>query len=127
MLDPSPGGACAIPASSVAWSQGAGRTGRIGILAHDRILDDSPGGGPNWRAFFDELAAGGFIEGTNLQVDRRRFGPTALDTVANELVRARPDVVFALATPVAHAVKARHPQSSATRRPISASSNLLRS
>ena len=99
------GGACAIPASSVAWSQGAGRTGRIGILAHDRILDDSQGGGPNWRAFFDELAAGGFIEGTNLQVDRRRFGPTALDTVANELVRARPDVVFALATPVAHAVK----------------------
>src|SRR6476620_7631 len=61
------GGACAIPASSVAWSQGAGRTGRIGILAHDRILDDSQGGGPNWRAFFDELAAGGFIEGTNFR------------------------------------------------------------
>jgi len=99
------GGACAIPASSVARSQGAGRTRRIGILAHDRILDDSKSGGdPNWRAFFDELAAGGFIEGTNLQVDRRRFGPTDLDTVANELVRARPDVVFALATPVAHAV-----------------------
>jgi ABC-type uncharacterized transport system substrate-binding protein len=28
-----------------------------------------------------------------------------LDTVTNELVRARPDVVFAIGTPVAHAVK----------------------
>ena len=98
------GGACAIPAFSVARSQEVGRTPRIGILADDRILADSRGG-PNWPAFFEELTAGGFIEGTNLQVDRRGFGPTALDTVANELVRARPDVIFALATPVAHAVK----------------------
>jgi putative ABC transport system substrate-binding protein len=60
---------------------------------------------PPARAFFEELGAGGFIEGTNLQVDRRGFSPTALDIVANELVRARPDVVFALATPVAQAVK----------------------
>ena len=98
------GGACAIPAFSVARSQEVGRTPRIGILADDRILADSRGG-PNWPAFFEELTAGGFIEGTNLQVDRRGFGPTDLDTVANELVRARPDVIFALATPVAHAVK----------------------
>ena len=98
------GGACAIPAFSVARSQEVERTPRIGILADDRILADSRGG-PNWPAFFEELTAGGFIEGTNLQVDRRGFGPTDLDTVANELVRARPDVIFALATPVAHAVK----------------------
>jgi putative tryptophan/tyrosine transport system substrate-binding protein len=98
------GGACAIPAFSVARSQEVGRTPRIGILADDRILADSRGG-PNWPTFFEELTAGGFIEGTNLQVDRRGFGPTDLDTVANELVRARPDVIFALATPVAHAVK----------------------
>jgi hypothetical protein len=40
-----------------------------------------PHGGPNWRAFFEELAAGGFIDGTNLQVDRRRpdgFGYSGL-------------------------------------------------
>jgi putative ABC transport system substrate-binding protein len=98
------GGACAISAVSVARSQEAGRTPRIGILADDRILTDAHGA-PNWRAFFEELAAGGFIEGTNLQVDRRGFGPTALVTVANELVRARPDVVFTLATPAANAVK----------------------
>jgi len=98
------GGACATSAVSVARSQEVGRTPRIGILADDRILTD-PHGAPNWRAFFEELAAGGFIEGTNLQVVRRGFGLTDLDTAANELVRARPDVVFALATPAAHAVK----------------------
>jgi len=98
------GGACAISAVSVARSQEAGRTARIEILAADRILTD-PHGAPIWRAFFEELAAGGFIEGTNLQVVRRGFGLTDLDAAVNELVRARPDVVFALATPAAHAVK----------------------
>jgi len=98
------GGAYAIPAFSVARSQEAGRIRRIGILADDRILADL-NGEPNWRAFFGELAAGGFVEGTNLQVDRRGFGPTDLDVVANELIHARPEVVFALATPVAHAAK----------------------
>ena len=52
-----------------------------------------------------ELAAGGFVEGTNLQVDRRGFGPTDLDVVANELIHARPEVVFTLATPAARAAK----------------------
>jgi len=98
------GGACAISAVSVARSQEAGRTARIEILADDRILTD-PHGAPIWRAFFEELAAGGFIEGSNLQVVRRGFGLTDLDAAVNELVRARPDVVFALATPAAHAVK----------------------
>ena len=45
------GGACAISAFSVARSQEAGRTGRIGILAHDRILDD-PQGGANLARLF---------------------------------------------------------------------------
>ena len=98
------GGACAISAVSVARSQQASRTARIEILADDRILTD-PHGAPIWRAFFEELAAGGFIEGSNLQVVRRGFGLTDLDAAVNELVRARPDVVFALATPAAHAVK----------------------
>jgi putative tryptophan/tyrosine transport system substrate-binding protein len=65
------GGACAIPAFSVARSQEVGRTPRIGILADDRILADSRGG-PNWPAFFEELTAGGFIEGTNT-ADREPF------------------------------------------------------
>ena len=52
-----------------------------------------------------ELAAGGFVEGTNLQVDRRGFGQTDLDTMATELMHARPEVIFAFATPAAHAAK----------------------
>jgi hypothetical protein len=74
------GGAAAIPALSVARSQEPGRTHRIGILS-DNLNDRWQGG---WRAFFEELAAGGFIEGTNLQVDRRGFSPTTLDTVATD-------------------------------------------
>jgi putative ABC transport system substrate-binding protein len=85
------GVASAVPAFSVARSQETGRSRRIAILAD--------------RAFIKELAAGGFVEGTNLQVDRRGFGRTALDTTATELVRARPDVIFALAPPAAHAVQ----------------------
>jgi|tagenome__1003787_1003787.scaffolds.fasta_scaffold20627395_1 putative ABC transport system substrate-binding protein len=98
------GGACAISAGSGARSQAATRIPRFGILAEDRILTDALDR-LHWRGFFEELAAGGFVEGTNLQVDRRGFVPTTLDTVANELVRARPDVIFAIATPVAHAAK----------------------
>jgi len=98
------GGACAISAGSGARSQEAARIRRFGILAEDRILTDAPGR-LNWRVFFEELAAGGFVEGTNLQVDRRGFVSPALDTAANELVRARPDVIFAIAAPVAHAAK----------------------
>jgi putative ABC transport system substrate-binding protein len=95
------GGASAISAFSVARSQEPVRTRRIGILS-DSLADRWQDG---WRAFFEELAAGGFIEGTNLQVDRRGFNPTALDTVATELVRARPEVILALAPPAGHAVQ----------------------
>lgn len=98
------GGACAISASSVSRSEEVGRIHRVGILADDRILSDQKGA-HFWRAFVDELAAGGFIEGNNFRVDRRGFGPTGLDKMANELVRASPDVILAVATPVAHAVK----------------------
>src|ERR1700740_980814 len=83
------GAAAAIPAFSVAWSQEAGRPRRIGILS-ENLADRWQGG---WRAFIEELAAGGFIEGTNLQVDRRGFSPATLDTVATELARAQPEVI----------------------------------
>ena len=95
------GGASAIPAFSVARSQEPGRTRRIGILS-DSLNDRWQDG---WRAFSEELAAGGFIEGTNLQVDRCGFSRTTLDTVAAELARARPDVIYALGPPAAHAVQ----------------------
>jgi len=58
--------ASAVPAFSVARAQEAGRSRRIGILADAAISAD-----PRGRAFFEELAAGGFVEGANLQVDHR--------------------------------------------------------
>ena len=93
--------ATAVPTFSVARSQEAAQGRRIGILADAAILADLRGE----RGFLGELAAGGFVEGTNLQVDRRGFGQTALDTMATELVRARPDVIFVLAPPAAYAVQ----------------------
>ena len=86
------GAACALPAFSLARAQEAGRSRRIAVLA------DSRGEGGVWQAFFDELARGGFVEGRNLQVDRRGFNvtPAALDTTAAELVRGRPDVIVAI-------------------------------
>ena len=96
------GAVAAIPAFSIARSQEAGRTRRIGILADDgnfRYLDI-------WLAFFEELSAGGYIEGTNLQVDRRGYSQqAALNTVATELVRARSDVIHAVGAPAAQAVQ----------------------
>ena len=87
------GAAAAIPAFSIARSQEAGRSRRIGILADDGIFRQRD----IWPAFFEELSAGGYIEGTNLQVDRRGFGQqAALNTVATELVRARSDVIHAV-------------------------------
>jgi putative ABC transport system substrate-binding protein len=87
------GAASAIPAFSVARSLEAERSRRIGILADEGILANPVDG---QRAFFEELAAGGFIEGSNFLVDRRGFGQSALDAMATELARTRPDATFAL-------------------------------
>ena len=96
------GAAAAISTFSIARSQEAGRNRHIGILADDgnfRYRDI-------WRAFFEELSAGGYTEGTNLQVDRRGFSQqAALNTVATELVRARPDVIHAVGSPAVQAVQ----------------------
>jgi len=83
------GAASALPTLSVAQSQDVGRSRRIAVLAN------SSGKGPVWQAFFDELSRGGFVEGRNLQIDRRGFNVTltALDTTATELVRERPEIV----------------------------------
>jgi putative ABC transport system substrate-binding protein len=94
------GVASAISGFSVARAQEGGRSRRIGILADASLSAD-----PRGRAFLEELAAGGFVEGANLQVDHRGMGQATLDTIATELVRARPDVVFALAPPAAQAVQ----------------------
>ncbi|MCS3495582.1 putative ABC transport system substrate-binding protein [Bradyrhizobium japonicum] len=99
------GAASTFPWFTAARSQVSRRSYRIAVLADDRVLSD-PDGKPVWRAFSEELVAGGFVEGSNLQVDRRGFGQAdQLDTMAIELVRTRPDVVFALAPAAGHAAQ----------------------
>jgi hypothetical protein len=64
--------ASALPAFSVAQSQEVGRSRRIAVLA------DSRGEGVVWQAFFETLGRGGFVEGRNLQIDRRGFSVRSL-------------------------------------------------
>ena len=99
------GAASTVSVFSVARSQEAGRTRRIGILADAPILAAYPRG--EWQAFLEELAAGGFVEGPNLQLDRRGFSQSAgsLETMATELARSRPDAILALAPPAAYAAQ----------------------
>ena len=99
------GAASTVSVFSVARSQEAGRTRRIGILADAPILAAYPRG--EWQAFLEELAAGGFVEGPNHQLDRRGFSQSAgsLETMATELARSRPDAILALAPPAAYAAQ----------------------
>jgi putative tryptophan/tyrosine transport system substrate-binding protein len=80
----------ALPRWAVA--QSARRTARLGIL--DFGEPGKPTG--ETEAFFRELAQRGFVEGANLQVDRRYADndPKRLRGLADELVALRPDVIF---------------------------------
>lgn len=96
-------GSLALPGLAVA--QPARRTFRLGVL------DLGEPGRPmnEIDAFYRELAQRGFIEGANLQIERRyAYGDMKrLRTLADELVALRPDVIFTAAgTPGALAAKA---------------------
>src|SRR5689334_9339788 len=80
--------------ASITWpfaalAQEAGRTYRLASLE------------PNPRdvalAFFEELRRRGFIEGQNLTNDYRHFAPRVdlISEYAAELVKAKPDVIYA--------------------------------
>jgi putative ABC transport system substrate-binding protein len=70
---------------------GTGRTYRLGVLA------PFPRDAPFNVAFYDEMRRLGFIEGQNLKLDYRVFGPDLdlLPQYAAELVKAKPDVIYA--------------------------------
>ena len=84
----------ALMGASVAWpvaamAQQPGRTYRLGFLvlgARDGPLD---------VAFIEELRRLGFVEGQNLQVEYRTYGPhfDLISQYAAELVKARVDVI----------------------------------
>ena len=82
------GAAAAWPLAALA--QEAGRTYRLGILAP--FPREEPAASP----FFSELPRRGFIEGQNLTIDYRDFGPHVdlISEYAAELVKDRVDVIW---------------------------------
>ncbi len=91
---------CAIPPASAQTSQ---KIHRLAIL---ELLSEESGRNTS-AAFQRGLKDLGYIEGKNLAVERRFADGRAerLPALAAELVRTRPDVIFAPSTPAAHAAK----------------------
>jgi putative tryptophan/tyrosine transport system substrate-binding protein len=83
------GAAAAWPLAASA--QEAGRTYRVGGVS------GSPRNAPFAVAMFDELRRLGFIEGQNLTIDWRSYGPRAdlIPEFVAELVKAHVDVIYA--------------------------------
>ena len=79
------GGAAALWSRS-APAQLAGRQYRLAIIATERT-----------QFFIEELGRAGFVIGRNLEVDSRGIGvpPAAYEKLAEEVVKARPDVLVA--------------------------------
>jgi putative tryptophan/tyrosine transport system substrate-binding protein len=89
-------GGAAVVWPHAAPAQEAGRRYRIAILA-----------APGWQIFLDELGQAGFVEGRNLEIDSRGFGVPAAsyETVAVELIKARPDVLMVAGPEAARAAQ----------------------
>lgn len=83
-----------VGAAAVAWpfaalAKDAGRTYRLGFL------EPFPRDAPPIVALLDELRRNGFIEGQNLAIDYRIFGPhpDLISQYAAELVKSKADVI----------------------------------
>src|SRR5919197_5571004 len=71
------------------------RVVRVGVL---RPAPDNPVFRQNFEGFRQRLSEQGYAEGQNLRIEYRlAAGPEAVDDVAAELVRSKPDVIVALA------------------------------
>jgi len=93
------GGAAAWPLA--ARAQETERTRRIGVLTAD--AENDPEVKTRLAAFQQGLERLGWSEGRNVRIDYR-FGannPDHYQSLAKELVRLQPDVLFAIATPIA--------------------------
>jgi putative tryptophan/tyrosine transport system substrate-binding protein len=86
----------ALMGASVAWpfAPMALEPGRIYRLGS---LEPNPRDWPVALAYFDELQRRGFIEHQNLKIDYRNFAPHVdlISEYVAELVKAKPDVIFA--------------------------------
>jgi putative ABC transport system substrate-binding protein len=92
--------------ASVAWpfaalAQQAGRTYRLGVVTA------SPRNIPAFVAIIDELRRFGFVEGQNLTIEWRSYGPhpDLISQYAGELVQARVDVIVSAGEATVHAVQ----------------------
>ncbi len=76
-----------------ALAQTSAKVYRIGVL--DMAPPDL--NSPSQRAFYEELRQRGFVEGQNLQIERRNASrqPDQLPALARELVALRPDLIVA--------------------------------
>ena len=91
--------------NAVAWplaarAQEAGRTYRVGAVSA------FPRNAPAIVAMFDELRELGFVEGQNLTIDWRTYGPsTDLISEFEALAKTQPDVIYAGGPPSIHAAQ----------------------
>jgi putative ABC transport system substrate-binding protein len=100
------GGGLASVAPLRAWPQAARRKRRIGVLTW--WPDGDPAGRTQTAALAEGLAALGWVEGNNIQIDYRRGSgePGRMGWLAKDLVAQRPDVLVGVATPAVTALLA---------------------
>jgi putative ABC transport system substrate-binding protein len=87
-----------------AHGQQAARRPRVGVLIYS-----TPERDPNTRAFLDGLRQLGYVDGQNITIEYRyaQGQPERLPELAADMVRSKPDVIFALGGDVtSHAAKA---------------------
>ena len=99
-------GAAGLAATIPARAQPSGKVWRIGILA-PRALPAPPSADPSYRSFLQSLQEQGFTDGKNVAIEWRdaegkyeRLGP-----LADELVKAGVDLIFAPTPPSIAAAK----------------------
>jgi putative ABC transport system substrate-binding protein len=99
---------CAAAATSIAWplathAQPSGKVKRMGYLS-----STSAAGAEGWFACFkDGMGKLGWSEGQTITFDRRTLqgGPDLLPGLADELIRLKPDLIFAAGTPAAQVMQ----------------------
>jgi putative tryptophan/tyrosine transport system substrate-binding protein len=84
-----------------ATAQAPTKTARIGMLCPVRCA------GSGYTAFHDELRKLGWIEGSNLTIERRALEGRyeRVSELAAEIVRSRPDLIVGPGAPIARALK----------------------
>lgn len=79
---------------------------RLAIIVNEKVEDSRIGGTPNATIFFEELQRLGYVEGSNLIVDRWQYQQSRREEIAREVVGTRPDVIACSGTPMTLSLKA---------------------